>query len=34
MKNYPYGLTEDFKVSIPHQFTPLFINIFPSFDFY
>ena len=34
MKNYPYGLTEDFKMSIPHPFTPSFVNIFPSFAFY
>lgn len=29
MKNYPYGLTEDFKMSIPHPFAPRFVNIFP-----
>lgn len=34
MKNCPYGLIESLKVSIPHPFTPRFVNIFPSFDFY
>ena len=34
MKNCPYGLIEGLKVSIPHPFTPPFVNIFPSFDFY
>lgn len=29
MKNCPYGLTEGFKVRIPHPFTPRFVNIFP-----
>lgn len=34
MKNCPYGLIEGLKVSIPHPFTPIFVNIFPSFAFY
>ena len=29
MKNCPYGLTEDFKVSIPHPFTPRLSTFFP-----